>query len=127
MPHQETFLQREVNGHQIRVVKSYDVAFAREAFEQMDPNALAFLRHSLHSDAEYEDAELPLPSDPEFGDAIWDEIEASAREDWNTFSYFVVLSATNGVSRPLYVSPDWPSAEAFCAEFETLAAVNHGD
>ena len=37
----------------------------------------------------------------------------SAREDGNLLSFFVVSEAQNGISKHLYVSPDWPSAEAF--------------
>jgi hypothetical protein len=125
MPIQETFLEREVNGRQLQVVKSYDSAFARDAFNHMEPMALDFLKSCLNLQSKYDPTELPLPSDPEFADVVWEEIEEGAREDWNTFSYFVVLLAANGTSQPLYVSPDWPSAEAFCAELEKLTSQNH--
>ncbi len=125
MPRQETFLEREVNGCQLQVVKSYDSVFARDAFDQMEPTALDFLKHRLNLETKYDTAELPSSNDPDYADALWEEIEEGAREDWNTFSYFVALSASKETSHPLFVSPDWPSAEAFCAEFEKLTFQAH--
>jgi len=125
MPRQETFLEREVNGHQLQVVKSYDSVFAREVFDQMEPTALDFLKHRLDLKTKYDPAELPSSSDSDYAGALWEEIEEGSREDWNTFSYFVVLSASKGTSQPLFVSPDWPSAEAFCAEFEKATSPTH--
>jgi len=43
MPQQEMFLEHRIGGKKIVVVKSYDGAFAREAFAQMRPEALRFL------------------------------------------------------------------------------------
>jgi hypothetical protein len=37
----------------------------------------------------------------------------AAREDGNMLSFFVVSEATGDSSKGVYVSPDWPSAEAF--------------
>lgn len=125
MPLQETFLKREVNGRRLRVVKSYDSAFARDAFDHMEPMALDFLKHSLDLDSKYDPAALPPPSASEYAGVLWEEIEDGARESWHAFSYFVVLSDVNGTPQPLYVSPDWPSAESFCAELEKGASQNH--
>jgi len=125
MPRQETLLEREVNGRQLQIVKSYDPVFARDAFEQMEPMALDFLKQRLDLESKYDSADLPLPGDPEYADALWEEIEEGAREDWNAFSYFIVLAASNGTSQPLFVSPDWPSAEAFCAELDKLTSQAH--
>jgi hypothetical protein len=37
----------------------------------------------------------------------------AAREDGNLLSFFVLNEANGNVSESVYVSPDWPSAEAF--------------
>jgi hypothetical protein len=36
----------------------------------------------------------------------------AAREDGNLLSFFVVTTSTGRTSASVYVSPDWPSAEA---------------
>ena len=109
MPQQETFFDKERNGRSVQVIKSYDAGFAKEAFRAMDDSALDFLGKSFNLEAKYEASGLPLTSDPDYADFLWDEMEEEAREDWKTFSYFVVLSDRS----PLFVSPDWPTAEAF--------------
>jgi hypothetical protein len=109
MPQQETFFDQEQNGHSVKVIKSYDAGFAKEAFRAMDDSALVFLGRSFDLQSKYEASGLPQPSDPDYADFLWDEMEEEAREDWKTFSYFVVLSDKT----PLFVSPDWPTAEAF--------------
>jgi hypothetical protein len=106
MPQQETFFEQEVGSKRFQVLKSYDASFAREAFERMDEDALRFLSRSLDVQGLSED-------DPDFADALWVEVEGGAREDWNTFSYFVVIEQEGSGSTPLFVSADWPSAEAF--------------
>lgn len=109
MRQQETFFDEEENGHSVQVIKSYDAGFAKEAFLAMDDSALAFLGRSFDFEAKYDASGLPEPSDPNYADLLWDEMEEEAREDWKTFSYFVVISD----KAPLFVSPDWPTAEAF--------------
>jgi hypothetical protein len=44
---------------------------------------------------------------------LWEELLEAAREDGSLLSFFVVNEATGSRSESLYVSPDWPSAEAF--------------
>lgn len=51
-----------------------------------------------------------------YADALWDEVQEGAREDWNTLSYFVVTEQVGGKTSALFVSADWPSAEAFAKE-----------
>jgi hypothetical protein len=46
-------------------------------------------------------------------DFLWEELLEAAREDGNLLSFFVVNEAKGNVSESIYVSPDWPSAEAF--------------
>jgi hypothetical protein len=104
MPKQETFFESEIGNKRIVVLKTYDRQFAREAFEQMNPDALRFLQNHFQISGS-EDAE-----------ALWDEIEEGAREDWNKFSYFVVTEGNTENSTSLLVSSDWPTAEAFAHE-----------
>ncbi len=113
MPKQETFLEEETNGITLQVVKTYDIAFAREAFDSMDSIARAFLRDSLHLEAQYEPSDLPSVGDADYDDVLWEEVEGGAREDWNKLSYFVVMTGKGADLRPVYVSSDWPSARDF--------------
>ena len=106
MPKQEIFFTERNGNTLVEVLKSYDTVFAREAFEEMDEDSLSFLGKSLD-----------LPTDgvaEEVGpEGLWEEVQEGARETWNTFSYFVVNKAVDGRSRNLFVSSDWPTAEAF--------------
>jgi hypothetical protein len=70
----------------------------------MGTEALKFLEGSL---------DLAGESDPE---ALWEGIEDGAREDWNAFSYFIVSETVLGPTAPVFVSADWPSAEAFAKQ-----------
>jgi hypothetical protein len=108
MPQQEWFFDKEQNGHSVQVIKSYDAGFAKDAFRAMD-SVLAFLGRSFDLQNKYKASGPPQSSDPNYADLLWDEMEKEAREDWKTFSYFVVLSDKT----PLFVSPDWPTAEPF--------------
>jgi hypothetical protein len=110
MPRQQLFLKREVGGRRIEVVKTYDQHFAREAFEDMDDAAQAHLWQTLGIGESYELEEI---DSPDRGDILWEEMSDAAREDGNLRSFFVVTEAIGSRSGHLYVSPDWPSAEAF--------------
>jgi hypothetical protein len=114
MPKQEIFFEQVSSGHRIEVLKTYDQGYAREAFDNMDVDAQSFLWNSLRPEEIYDPAGLPTPNEPLDREAfLWDELVDQAREDWQTFSYFVVNETTGNRSESLYVSPDWPSAEAF--------------
>ena len=115
MPSQETFFEQQLGDRQIQVLKTYDQAYAREAFKCMDDEALQRLWTSLKPEEIYDPADLPVLSDPN-GDAeafLWDELLEQAREDGSVLSFFVVNETANRRSESLFVSPDWPSAEAF--------------
>jgi hypothetical protein len=112
MPQQETFLNHETGDGSIQVLKTYDRAFAREAFDQMSEPALRFLHGLLFADDATDDAN-DKAVDSEFSETLWSEIEDGAREDWRTFSYFVVVEQKKQHSEPLFVASDWPSAERF--------------
>jgi hypothetical protein len=113
MPQDEIYLAKSFGDKQIEVVKSYDATFARDAFDQMDEEALEFLGRSIDLGARYDPLDTPSPNTPEYADALWQEVEEGAREDWNHFSYFIVLELRASQKLPRYVSADWPSAEAF--------------
>ncbi len=115
MPQQETYYEQTSGGRTIAVVKSYDRDFAREAFDEMDSSALAFLRTSMSVEA----SDHVASSEMESSDALWEEIEEGSREDWNSFSYFIVTETLTGASRSLFVSADWPTAEAFAKTLAT--------
>jgi hypothetical protein len=79
----------------------------------MDSTARTELIKALHLEDEYDPddlASLDLTSDD---DALWEEMVNQAREDERLFSFFVVTEAIGPRSDSLFVSPDWPSAEAF--------------
>jgi hypothetical protein len=114
MPNQEVFFEQTVGEIRIEVLKSYDEGFALEAFGQMGGDAMTFLATAL--DLSREDHKNPDTESSDFADEIWEELKQEAREDWNAFSYFVVREVGSGSTQPLYVSPDWPSAEAFAKQ-----------
>jgi len=114
MPAQELFFEQTTGTRHIEVLKTYDQQFAREAFDNMDEEAQTHLWNSLKPEDIYDPEGLPTVAEPEDRSAfLWDELVDQAREDWRTFSYFVVNEAKDGRTESLYVSPDWPSAEAF--------------
>lgn len=113
MPKQETFFEETTGDLKIEVIKTYDHAFAREAFERMDEIAQAHLWHSLGIDNLYDTTEIPPANEPSRQDFLWSEVEDSAREDGNLSSFFVVNEIRGNIVENIYVSPDWPSAEAF--------------
>lgn len=113
MPKEEVYFEQQTNGRRIEVLKTYDHAFAREAFGNMDDNALGVLADALEIAANNDPADIPPRSSPEYGGFLWDEMQDAAREDGNQLSFFVVTEARAGKSESLFVSPDWPSAERF--------------
>ena len=121
MPGQETFFEQETGGRRVEVLKTYDQAYAREAFGSMDDEAQRRLWDVLKPEEIYDPAGLPRLGDPADvnGEAeafLWDELLEQAREDGNQLSFFVVSETNGSRSENLYVSPDWPSAEAFAKE-----------
>ena len=113
MPQQALFLEKEIGDRRIEVLKTYDQHFARDAFDGMDESAQTHLWQSLGIDASYDPEEIPVPTSPNRNDFLCDELSEAASEDGNKKSFFVVSEKTGRKSTNLYVSPDWPSAEAF--------------
>lgn len=117
MPKQEVFFEQVMQGKRVEVLKSYDQSYARDAFAKMDETSLRRLWLALEPEKIYDPADLPSLNDVN-GEAeafLWDELLEQARED-NLFSFFIVNEVTGDRTESLYVSPDWPSAEAFAKE-----------
>lgn len=115
MAKQEVFYEQQVGERRIEVLKSYDQTYAREAFRSMDEQALQQLWNALKPEEIYDPEGLPTLNDPEGeGEAfLWDELLEQAREDGSVLSFFIVNETNGRRSESLFVSPDWPSAEAF--------------
>lgn len=115
MPKQQVFFEQQVGERRIEVLKSYDQVYAHEAFRNMDNHALQLLWNALKPEEIYDPGGLPSLNDTE-GDSedfLWDELLEQAREDGSVLSFFVVNDTNARGSESLFVSPDWPSAEAF--------------
>ncbi len=110
MHQQEIFLDETIDGKRVQVIKTYDESYAREAFRSMSDDAKAFLWRSLKPEDLYEAEGLPKELGEEYDAFLLDVLISEGREEWNTFSYFVV---TTPAADPVFVSPDWPTAEAF--------------
>jgi hypothetical protein len=126
MPKQETVFEQKTTDKRIEVLKVYDRNYARQAFESMDEAAQKYLWSSLGINESYNAADLPPMDDPASEDFLWEELLDAAREDGNLLSFFVVNEGIGSISTSLYVSPDWPSAEAFAKGRLELGA-NDGD
>jgi hypothetical protein len=118
MPKQEIFFEQQSGELKIEVLKSYDQAYAREAFSNMDEEAQQQLWDVLKPEEIYDPAGLPRLNDAndvngEASAFLWDELLEQAREDGNLLSFFVVNEIAAGRTESLYVSPDWPSAETY--------------
>lgn len=118
MPSQETFFSEISNGREVEVVKTYDPQFAREVFDQMTDDAKTALKQSLISHGTLDPSDSPDLDN----DGLWQGIEDGSREDWNTFSYFVVAERRDSKSLSLFVCADWPTAEAF-AKLQLSASI----
>ena len=94
MPQQELFFEKVTGTGRIEILKSYDQSYAREAFQNMDGEAKRRLWNSLKPEELYDAAGLPSL----------------------LVSFFIVKETANGHAESLFVSPDWPSAEAFAKD-----------
>jgi hypothetical protein len=113
MPKQEVFFEQKGGGRRVEVLKTYDQGYAREAFVHMDEAAQTHLWDSLGIDENFDPTDVPPLHDPDSEDFLWEALLDAAREDGSLLSFFVVNEAKGTNSQSLYVSPDWPSAEAF--------------
>ncbi len=123
MPKQEIFFEQQVGDRRIEVLKSYDQVYAREAFQNMDDQAQQQLWDALKPEEIYEPSGLPTSAEEVEREAfLWDELLEQAREDGSLLSFFVVNETNGRRSESLYVSPDWPSAEAFAQKHLQLVS-----
>ena len=117
MPRQEVFFEQQTGNRRVGVLKTYDRTYAREVFSGIDTEARQALAVALELEKNYEPADIPNPDGIDYDAFLWDELLEAAREDVrndsNLYSFFVVSEAKSGHSKDLYVSPDWPSAEAY--------------
>ena len=112
MPRQEIFFEQTTGERRVEILKIYDRNYAREAFGNMDETAQTYLWSSLGINETHDASDLPPIHDPAGADFLGEELLEAAREDGNLLSFFVVNEANGNISESIYVSPDWPSAEA---------------
>jgi hypothetical protein len=129
MPRQEVFFEQSTGGRRVEVLKTYDQSYAREVFDDLDSEAREALATALDLKKNYEPADIPDPEGIEYDDFLWEELFEAAREDvrsdLNLYSFFVVAEDGDGKSEDLYISPDWPSAEAFAKKLIAANGSNH--
>lgn len=117
MPQQELFFEERVGGRLIAVLKTYDRSYAREVFEHVNEEAKKRLATALEFAARYTPEDLPDPNGPDYDDFLWEELSEASLEDVRQcprlYSFFVVTETKAGNAEELYISADWPSAEAF--------------
>ena len=117
MPRQEVFFEQQTGNRRVEVLKTYDRTYAREVFNGIDTEARKALAAALELETNYEPADIPAPDGSDYDDFLWDELLEAAREDVrddpNLYSFFVVSKATSAQPHDVYISPDWPSAEAY--------------
>ncbi len=123
MPRQEVFFEQQTGDRRVEVLKTYDRTYAREVFNGIDTEARKALAEALELEKSYEPADIPASDGSDYDDFLWDELLEAAREDVrndpNLYSFFVVSEAKSAHSEDLYISPDWPSAEAFAKKLIT--------
>jgi len=120
MPRQESFFRESKDDVVVEVTKTYDRSYAREVFGSIGDEAMTALAAALNINANYDPSEVPAPDGNDYEDFVWQELCEAAledvRQDPNLYSFFVVSETRAGKIEDLYISPDWPSAEAFARE-----------
>lgn len=114
MPTQETILEKQLGDGRALVIKTYDASLAHEAFQHLDENAIAQVANALRLEELFEAKDIPEPASPDYAEFVWETLSDEAREDGNLKSFFILYREVQGQPlQPLFVSADWPSAEAF--------------
>jgi hypothetical protein len=117
MPQQEVFFEQKTGDRRIEVLKTYDRSYAREVFNRIDGEARESLAEALELRKNYAPEDIPDPDGSDYDDFLWEELCEAAREDVRNdpslYSFFVVSEASLAKNEDLYISPDWPSAEAY--------------
>lgn len=117
MPQQEIFFEKRAGDLLVTILKIYDRSYAREVFNDIDEEAIKYLAASLEIEKNYSPEEVPIPDGGDYQDFIWQELSEAAVEDVRQYpivsSFFVVKESGVGKADAVYISADWPSAEAF--------------
>jgi hypothetical protein len=117
MPRQEVFFEQKTGDRRVEVLKTYDRSYAREVFKSIGEEAREALAEALELRKNYAPEDIPDPKGSDYDDFLWEEVCEAAREDVRNdptlYSFFVVAEAKDSNAEDVYVSPDWPSAEAF--------------
>jgi hypothetical protein len=117
MPQQEVFFEERVGDRLIVVLKTYDRSYAREVFGNVDGAAMKSLAAALEIEKNYDPDDIPAPDGPDYEDFVWEELSKASLEDVRQYprlySFFVVTENSAGKIKEIYISADWPSAEAF--------------
>ena len=116
MPTQEIFLDHQIGDRRVQIIKTYDRSYAREVFGSIDGAAMKSLAAALEIEKSYEADDIPAPDGPDFEDFLWEELSDASLEDVRQsprlYSFFVVTETKAGKPKEVYISADWPSAEA---------------
>ena len=118
MPQQEVFFEERAGDRRIVVLKTYDPAYAREVFDNVDDAAMKNLAAALEIEKNYNPEDIPAPDGQVYYDFLWEELSEQSLEDVRQsprlYSFFVVTESDNsGKAKEIYISADWPSAEEF--------------
>ena len=117
MPQQEVFFEGRAGDRHIVVVKTYDRAYAREVFVNVDDSAMKTLAEALEIESKYAPEDIPAADGQEYLDLLWEELSEASLEDVRQYprlySFFVVTESSPGRIQEIYISADWPSAEEF--------------
>src|ERR1039458_231735 len=116
MPQQEVFYEKRRADRRVEVLKTYDRSYGREVFKSIDEEAREALAEALELRKNYAPEDIPAPNGSDYDDFLWELCEAAredVRNDPSLYSFFVVSEARAAKNEDLYVSPDWPSAEAY--------------
>ena len=117
MPQQESFFEQQVGDRLIAIIKTYDRSYAREVFCNVDDDAMKSLAAALEIEKNHNPEDIPDPDGQDYEDFLWEELSEASLEDVRQSpalcSFFVVTETKAGEAEDIYVSADWPSAEAF--------------
>jgi hypothetical protein len=117
MPQQEVFFEQKAGDRLIAVLKTYDRSYAREVFGKVNDEAKMSLAAALEITENHNPEDIPDPNGQDYEEFLWDELSEASLEDVRQsprlYSFFVVTETKAGKSEDIYISADWPSAEAF--------------
>ena len=117
MPQQEVFFEQKAGDRLIAVLKTYDRSYAREVFGKVNDEAKMSLAAALEITENHNPEDIPDPNGQDYEEFLWDELSEASLEDIRQsprlYSFFVVTETKAGKSEDIYISADWPSAEAF--------------